>query len=212
MRYIVFTLIITLIACSNFTENVKKQANEEVKIIESDNLDTSLCISRSFDIPNYKLKIDSLISRIIGENIQTKIACDTLNREDVVFIVLKNNPLENLSRENEVIKCTFSLTGIHSGLKHHLIILSSGDEIKADSVFSIFERVALEKSGVPGLTYTSDYVVRISDKIYWLNSNCPYSYNNHMKFVEIFKKMKNIKEIKAIECECGKIRCVTSER
>ena len=165
-----------------------------------------------FDINEYKQKADSIISEILGGNVNSRMTTDTLKNEEVIFVELKNTPLSNLANENEIIKYTFSLTGKHSRLKHHLIRIVCKDEIVADSIFSIFEKIALEKRGVPGLTYTSDYLVNISNEIYWINSNCSYSYQNHLKFVEMFKRIKHISDLKAIECECGEVRCITSKK
>ena len=212
MRYIAFIFTLTLIACSSSVKKENKQEFEEVEKIESNNLGTDSFVSKRFEIDEYKQKVDSLISKIIGEDVKTKMTVDTLKKGEVIFVELKTNSLSNLVNENEIVKYTFLLTGEHSRLKHHLTRIFCKDEIVADSVFSVFEKIALEKSGVPGLTYTSDYLVKIFNEIYWLNSNCSYSYHNHLNFVEIFKGIKQISDLKAIECECGKVRCITSER
>ncbi len=214
MRYIVFLFILTLLACNSSVkkENEQEQELEEVEKTNSNDLDTNSFVSDRFNIDEYKQKVDSLISNIIGEDIKTKMTVDTLKKGAVIFVELKTTPLSNLVNENEIVKYTFSLTGKNSRLKHHLIRIFCKDEIVADSVFSVFEKIALEKSGVPGLTYTSDYLVKIANEIYWLNSNCSYSYHNHLKFVEIFKGIKQISDLKAIECECGEVRCITSEK
>lgn len=213
MRNIVFVYALLLISCSNSVKKENIQEIREVEKVESNNIDTNnsiVCIK--FDISEYERKANSLISEILGGNANPKMTTDTLKNEEVIFVELKNTPLSQLVNENEIIKHTFSLTGNHSRLKHHLIRIICKDEIVADSIFSVFEKIALEKSGVPGLTYTSDYLVNISNEIYWINSNCSYSYQNHLRFVEIFKAIKQISYIKAIECECGKVRCITSER
>jgi hypothetical protein len=211
MKYIVILFILTLIACNSSVKKENKQELKEVKKNESNYLDTNSFTSKGFDIYEYKRRIDSLISKMIGENVQTKMTLDTLKKGEIIFVELKNTPLSDLVNENGIVKCTFSLSGEQSRLKHHLIRLSCNDEMVADSLFSVFEKIAIEKSGIPGLTYTSDYLVKIFNEIYWLNSNCSYSYHNHLKFVEIFKEMKQIpSDTKAIECECGKVTCITS--
>jgi len=212
MRNIVFIFLTILIACNRPIKKESKQEFEEVEKTEYTDLETDSNVSNRFDINVYKQKADSLISEILGGGVNTKMTTDTQKNEEVIFVELKNTPLSRLVNENEIIKYTFSLTGKHSRLKHHLIRIICKDEIVADTVFSVFEKIALEKSGVPGLTYTSDYVVNISNEIYWINSNCSYSYQNHLRFVEIFKGIKQISKIKAIECECGKIMCITSDR
>ena len=212
MRNIVFIFLTILIACNRPIKKESKQEFEKVEKTEYTDLETDSNVSNRFDINVYKQKADSLISEILGGGVNTKMTTDTLKNEEVIFVELKNTPLSRLVNENEIIKYTFSLTGKHSRLKHHLIRIICKDEIVADTVFSVFEKIALEKSGVPGLTYTSDYVVNISNEIYWINSNCSYSYQNHLRFVEIFKGIKQISKIKAIECECGKIMCITSDR
>jgi hypothetical protein len=210
MKYIVLVGILTLIACNSSVRKENRQEYEEVEKIDTNYLDTDSLMSEKFDIDEYKQKADSLISKIIGGDVKTKMTVDTLKKGEVIFVELKTTTLSNLVNKSEIVKYTFSLVGNHSRLKHHLTRIFCKDEIAADSIFSAFEKIALEKSGVPGLTYTSDYLVKIFNEIYWLNSNCSYSYHNHLKFVEIFKKMKQISDTKAIECECGKITCITS--
>jgi hypothetical protein len=188
------------------------QGVKDVEKVESNNIDTNSLVCNRFEINEYEKKANSLIGEILGGNINPKMTTDTLKKEEVIFVELKNTPLSQLATENEIIKYTFSLTGKYSLLKHHFIRIICKDEIVADTIFSVFEKIALEKSGVPGLTYSSDYLVNISNEIYWINSNCSYSFQNHLRFVEIFKAIKQISDVKAIECECGKVRCITSDR
>jgi len=97
---------------------------------------------------------------------------------------------------------------MNNGLKHQVIHLSFKNEKESDSIFYLFERIALEKSGTPGLTYSSDYLFKITNEIYWLNSNCAYSYKNHMKFVDVLIKLKHVSNTESIECICGKVKCM----
>lgn len=205
MKFLALILLFVFAACNSSQIKENQQASELVKNNESPHLDISSSTSKEFDIYEYKKRADSLISEISGETIETKITANTLNKGEIVFVELKNTLLSDLSNENAIVKYTFSLTGKNSLLKHHLIIISCKDEMKANSVFALFEKIALENTGVPGLTYASDYLVRIFNEIFWLNSSCSYSYPNHMKFVDKFKKMKQVSpDTKAIECECGK--------
>ena len=164
----------------------------------------------NFEVLKYKQGIDSLLIEIVGKESQTELLIDTLVAGDLVFIELKKTPLSNVIQETvSSVKYSFPLIKGDSRLKHHLVILTFPTLDKARSIFAVLEKVALEKSGVPGLTYTSDYLVQLDNSIYWVNSNCSYSHASHSKFVRILKGMIDTAGKEKITCECGKVLCAT---
>lgn len=210
MKKIVIVLLFFLTACFY---NKKKSVNvisKDTNLVNFDNLVDDEIIKNDFNIFKYKIKVDSLLSVIEGETTSSKIIFDTLDRDDLVFVELKDTPLYCLTKEAYISKkYSFSLSKGDSRLNHYFVNLEFANVAKADSIFSIFEKIALEKSGIPGLTYSNDFLVQVENKIYWINSSCSFSYANHLKLVNIFKNMVNIDNKIAVECECGHVKCIT---
>ena len=169
--------------------------------------DTTVVVNVSYDVHQYKKEVDSIIELIIGDNVTTNLKIDTLKSDEPLFVELNNTPISDLANKGVVTKYDFLLEGKHRGLRHYLFEINFEDNVIADSVFSVIQEIALENSGVPGLTYTSDFVLKLSNRIYWLNSNCAYSYSNHLKFVNAFKLIGKLHSVNAIYCECGKVKC-----
>lgn len=217
MRILILILVVILVSCSSKENNSKKEYSENfVNDTSVSNKHETVMLKENskdlnFNISKYKQGVDSLLEEIVGEGTNTRLLTDTLTQGDLIFTELKKTPLNNIVQEAiSVVKYSFPLVERSSRLKHCLTILTFSTRSKSDSVFSVFKNVALEKSGIPGLTYTSDYLVQVDRSIYWINSNCSYSYENHLKFVSMFEGMINTTEEK-IKCECGKVICTTSE-
>lgn len=168
--------------------------------------------NNKFDIIEYKIKVDSLFSKIFSEKINSNLIIDTINKMDLIFNFFKSSPLENITKHtNWCIRYDFNIINDDVRRKKQLIIFDFKTQIESDSCFVIFEKFATDTNYfeifVPGLTYTNDYLVLIKNKIYWINSSCMYSYENHLKFVEELKKILNITNEKTINCECGNWIC-----
>ena len=207
IHIIVIIINILFSACRNDIETSKffngKVLKEEANKKEEKN--------KAFNIIRYKQGLDSLINNIIGKGSQSKLITDTLVEGEMVFSELQGTPLAYITSEAQSsIRYSFPLAKGDRKLKHCLIILTFRTAVKADSVFATFNKVGLEKSGVPGLTYTNDYLVQCDNKIYWINSNCSYAYDNHCKFVDVFRGIVNTAGKTAINCECGKVQCSNS--
>lgn len=208
MRYLLLILVFVLVSCSS-----KQRSNTSSSDVI--NLDTTNIAEQKtdgnyeeFDIAKYKHGVDSLLHKIVAKGNQTKLLVDTLRAGTLVFIELGRTLLSNVTEAaTKTIKYTFALGKENSGLHHHLIVLTFSTSEKAHSIFTTFKKVALEKSGVPGLTYSSDYIVQCDTEIYWVNSNCAYSYANHIKFVELLKPLLGKIESEEIKCKCGKVLC-----
>jgi hypothetical protein len=208
MKYFTVFVIVAFIACSS------EEKEEQVIEHQAINWDKSTKNNKgvgtaqegaSFNIMKYKEGIDSVLSDIVGQ--QSQIVADTLMSDDLLFTELKRTPLSSIiSKTERAVKYSFPLSS-DGGLKHHFFILSFKNETTADSLFSVIKDVAISKSGVPGLTYRSDYIVVLGAFIYWINSNCSFSYENHKKFVEVFQHLMHTEGKTMIKCECGKVLC-----
>jgi hypothetical protein len=137
MRNIVFVFTLLLISCSSSVKKENMQGVKDVEKVESNNIDTNSLVCNRFEINEYEKKANSLIGEILGGNINPKMTTDTLKKEEVIFVELKNTPLSQLATENEIIKYTFSLTGKYSLLKHHFIRIICKDEISKIPIFMI---------------------------------------------------------------------------
>lgn len=219
MKIQIFIFVLCCIACSSKKNERIKEINtlivnndqETSLIIKKQKTSSSILSDSTFNIINYKQRFDSVSRTIKGAGRNVKLKADTLKPNELIFVELKNTELENITNKAiSTIKYSFLLESGDSRLKTYLIILSFASEIESEFNFNVFERVALEKNGIPGLTYTNDYLIKIDKKIYWINSSCSYSYTNHLKFVNIFRDMLNTKGKKVIKCKCGQVKCISS--
>ena len=213
MRVFIF-LVVLLASCSprdrqeqktsaTIKESILKTKEERQKNIKENRKRSN------FNILNYKKGIDSLVSQILSKKATTKLLADTIKPGNLIFIELKRTQVANITLGSFCVKYSFLLE--ESSLKHNLITLTFNESDKVDSAFVLLKKVASEKSGVPGLTYTSDYLTRCENQIYWVNSNCSYSYINHLKFVDVLKENISIENEEHIACECGKVLCLVSK-
>lgn len=87
-------------------------------------------------------------------------------------------------------------------LGHKFYILQYDNEDNAIKAFKVLITEGTQQQGAPGLTYTNDFVFRKAHLIYWVNTACMYSFENHMKLVNT---LKNIFEVQnpGLLCECG---------
>lgn len=208
------SIVILFISACSLKEEKASESNDDV-VFETEALSISEITEEEkgfernvFNVYEYKQKVDSLLTGIIYLECQSDLIIDTLKSGDYIFVELRGTELENIvSESRNVVKYSFPLKNGDKGVKHHIVSLDFNTENTTDSVFNIFKKVALEKSGVPGLAYTSDYLVQISDKIYWINSNCAFSYENHSKFVNAFKELVLVSVGEEINCKCGEVRC-----
>ncbi len=182
---------------SQVSENIESKNKRQSKNNETDD---------SYNIVKFKTKIDYVLNK--SKNSEFSQILDTLPRGGLVFVELKNTPLKNVINESvTTIKYSFRENQGISAIKLHLVIIAFNSEQKAENIFRTFEKVSIEKNGVPGLTYSNDYLVKVKNKIYWINSACTISYFNHCKIVNEFKDIFHISAPKSIQCECGQVIC-----
>lgn len=165
----------------------------------------------TFDFSLYEKGFGLIVSEIVKKkDIEISMLTDTLRPNQLLFVELKNNALSNITDvARNVVKYTFKLEKEFSGLKHHLVVIQLETTIESDTLYNVIEKIALEKSGVPGLAYANDFVLKSNKTIYWLNSNCAYSFESHNRFIELLKSLLPIDKLdEQLDCECGKVVCV----
>ena len=177
----------------------------EFNVPEKSKLQTQKSV---FDIYTYKIAFDQFVTEMMNESEPTKLTIDTLIASNIPFPELKDNFIKIVSTSNSGVKYSFDVSEKNSHTKHDVVYLEYDDELIASKWFSKIQQTATEKSGVPGLTYSSDYVFQVDNVIYWIHSSCGYSYQNHVKLVEQFKDLYALKTESTVECECGKVLCV----
>ena len=134
-----------------------------------------------------------------------------LNNHSINSSILKqNNVLKYiLSKEIDIRYYTFK--GYKSNIE--LFIVKNPDN-NIDSVYEQIKKLGYSKNRksdlVPGLSYANDFVFKTNNDIYWLNSPCSISYNNHLKISGILKSLIEVQSKNKHEyfyCKCGKIIC-----
>ncbi len=133
---------------------------------------------------------------------------DSIRTNGAIFPELVGCPLEDINKMAiSCIKYNFKLSRKESELKHCLVVIKYTNYQQADSIFNLIRGISLEKSGFPGLTYSNDFIIKDNNVVFWLNSSCGYSYNNHIKFASSLEKMMKTKPVISIRCKCGEVQC-----
>lgn len=210
MNKLIILLIASSFGCSNsqkneLENNISEKLEDNTTYVEPQ----EKTIADAFNLMNYKTKVDSVLYDVVGS--KSVLKTDTLQKGDLIFVELKGTPVNDVIAETiSTVRHSFNLKNGDKRINHYLIVLSFSSMQKAELIFSDFEKLALEKSGVPGLTYTNDYLVNYKDKIYWINSGCILSYFNHSKIVNEFREIIKVSGINSIQCECGQVICKTN--
>lgn len=206
----IFTLIL-FGSCQLPSSSVEDRL-EEVPMVDPGKKNKVLPIEntkRIFNIEKYKQSYDSIMSDALNRNVTSTLKIDSLSENDFVFPELRSTVLSNIPEiASSVIKYRLLIDGEGSGWRHSIIIIDFSSQEESNDVFKKIESLALEKSGVPGLTYSHDYLFQVSvSRIIWLNSNCGISYANHLKFTKTLNKLKEVNFNYFIDCRCGAVTC-----
>ena len=218
MRYILILIAwLVLFSCrENPTKENKLDSNTRDSVSESPHELTDSTISKVekvewfFDIQRYKGKADSLVSQLSGIQTSSKISVETIQSGRSLFVELRDTPIENLSEYARLItksRLSYRLGASGNAFTHDILVLAFHSTETADSVFTLFSNLAVINSGVPGITYTNDYITKVENTLFWLNSKCLTSYSNHRKLSELLKTEIEMEINKEILCKCGKVLC-----
>jgi len=165
--------------------------------------------SKRTDITNFNK--DIFVKKDTIENfIQNKlnlIKTDFCKQTDNILAFVNNkSPLNNIAKKSlECIRYTYKTT--EHGIKYIVLKISYKNSSDAVQIFEKIKREAFVKRGVPGLTYTNDIVLLEGNKIYWFNSPCLMSYQNHKKLFFLLKNKFKISSQHYVFCKCGKVIC-----
>ena len=198
-----FSLILS-VSCSQKCDN--NISIIQGRTINGDDIHGDSLEVANFDVKQYLKIIDTLSSFILGEC--PSLIVDTLSHNDFLFNELKDTPIETLtSTMMQGLRYEFLFDKGAGIYKHSLILLTFDTERIADSLFAIIKDVALDKSGVPGLTYSNDYLTKQKNELYWVHSSCSFSYENHCKLVSALNNSLTSIEEQALQCKCGEVVC-----
>lgn len=164
--------------------------------------------SRGFNINKYKKSVDSLNKKVFGKESTTKMDMIKLQSNQRILPLLNNKEIfKGSEKPLSITKYQFRLDTGDKRVSHSVILFSFSNTSSAELFYKNAEKLALEKSGVPGLTYTTDCIFIKERTIYWLNSSCMYSLKNHSSFVAAFNNLFNNKFHQVIRCNCGEVIC-----
>lgn len=214
---ILLRIFIGLIMCScNQTANKKTQDESESTTVLTAN-DTSSVTkmnkvqnNTNFDVAKFVTLTDSLLTNIQGRPINLTFKIDTISFDETD----KRSFYGALfpSTDTFIKQFSFDPGKASRELRIWFVEASYQDSISTNKAFEELHRQSGKVDGEddysPGLTYSNDYVIKSYNKIYWLNSGCPYSFSNHQKLKQLMLQSLQIDNIQdSIWCKCGQPKC-----
>lgn len=217
-RFIYLTLgCILLFSCANN----RKPENSLIDIdsngisIKRDIQHTQISLQENFDLEVFKDYADSIISILRVKDCNYGLTVDTIN-----FSNLKSLHLDTTFSRYLIDSADLAISSLLSDTSHNnylnvkVVILHFDDSINCKRIFSKMQEYSTTRGQVdnfkylPGLTYQNDLVVKGKLSIFWLNTGCPISLSNHLKYVHGFKRsFMNFTIQDSIKCECGDVIC-----
>jgi hypothetical protein len=163
-----------------------------------------------FDVVKFVALTDSLLTKIQGKPIGLTYEIDTIRSEKTD----KRSFYSSLfSTDNCLIKrYSFDPGKGSRELRIWFVEATYQDTISTNKAFEELHiqsgKVDGENDYSPGLTYTNDYVIKSYNRIYWLNSGCPYAFSNHQKLKQFMLQSLQVDNIQdSIWCKCGQPKC-----
>ncbi len=201
--YFLFILLLTLQSCHKTEESSKKKVSSSTTPKKQTKKEsTKEEPEELFDVEKFKKQTDSLLSKILRVNINTKYKVKTLTSQ-----TNQHPAFQSMIKDRAIVKHHTFDTG--KGYKRFsLFVIEAKYKGKSDtdSVFLHLKQMGAKNgtSSVPGLTYTNDFLTRSNNNIYWINSSCSYAYFNHEKIKELMiQSITNFKKKDSIRCRCG---------
>lgn len=163
-----------------------------------------------FDVANFITLTDSLLTKIQGRPINLIFKIDTISFDKTD----KRSFYSALFPSTNALIKRFSFDPGKGSreLRIWFVEATYQDSISTNKAFEELHRQSGKVDGEddysPGLTYTNDYVIKSYNKIYWLNSGCPYSFSNHQKLKQFMLQSLQVDNIQdSIWCKCGQPKC-----
>jgi hypothetical protein len=206
-------LFFVICSCNNKPDNNQKESIKENTVSTDTSSNTFKVIKVEFDISNFKRLADSLLSFIQNKQLNFHLVIDTLQVSELNEQELKYSPTGYLVKNStHCIRYNFDVDSPNKDLSIEIVLSLFNSTNLTDSVFSHLKYLANEDkvsdNGIPGLTYTNDYLFKQHSKIYWLNTGCRYSFENHKKYSGfLMRSMVEQTVNESIWCECGAVNC-----
>ena len=201
--------------------NINQRESDDKKIssIQTDTIietDANTRRIEILDIKKFQLFADTILSDIKGKPSSFKIITDTVFFNEMSDFE-KNKTIQGfITKKSEVtFKHQFKLSAPNEVLSLTLYEAEFNSKETLDSVFTYLKYLANEDevgaqeiTYAPGLSYENDYVTRSERHLLWLNSKCPYSFKNHLRYAKALREsLNNEKMIDSIICSCGAVDC-----
>ena len=209
---LLFLLGLVIIGCNSTSEkrtNSKSSSSEEKNTPDTAKKEVNQNLN--FDVLKFVSLSDSLLTKIKDKPIGLIFKIDTI----------KSDKKDKASFYNSLFstdKCVVKKYSFDPGkgnreLRFWLVEASYPDSISINKAFEELHnqsgKVDTNNDSHPGLTYTNDYVIKSSNKIYWINSGCIYSFKNHLKLKQNMLKSLDMNKIQdSILCRCGQTECL----
>ena len=194
---IILSILCLLMACNQIRNEVHDEpatinTTSVVKSGIKEKTDSSIHGNYFFDLDKFKMKADSFVSSI--------------TREHIKFNVLMNDTLQTpalFETEGTLFRMYELDPGKGKRLFRFYISISEYKDA-TDASHALKKLRESEDTKAPGLTYTNDYVLKMDNKIVWLNTGCSYAYKNHMQLKNILLSCLHFQSVKdSIVCQCG---------
>ncbi len=163
-----------------------------------------------FDVAKFITLTGSLLTKIHGRPINLTFKIDTISFDKID----KRSFYSALFPTTKTLIKRFSFDPGKGSreLRIWFVEATYQDSVSTNKAFEELHRQSGKVNGEddysPGLTYTNDYVIKSYNKIYWLNSGCPYSFSNHQKLKQIMLQSLQVDNIQdSIWCKCGQPKC-----
>ena len=163
-----------------------------------------------FDVVKFISLTDSLLTKIQGRPIGLTVKIDTITADKTD----KRSFYSSLFSSDNCLITRYSFDPGKGSreLRIWFVEATYPDTISTNKAFEALHRQSGKVDGendyLPGLTYTNDYVIKSYNKIYWLNSGCPYAFSNHQKLIQFMLQSLQVENIQdSIWCKCGQPKC-----
>lgn len=194
MKPILFLLLtIVLISCGSSTEPAHIATPEEQAKIDS------------IAGPMIKMvqDVDSVLSKIYGAGIVPNITVDSVKTP---VPELDIDPLF-YPGTGKIVRYEFKHVEGTEFPPFWIIKAEYPTRKDLDSAYQEFQawgHLGAGKSKVPGLSYANDYVVCANNTVYWLNTGCNTSWENHKKTRALLYRLFDITNpTDSLFCRCG---------
>ena len=219
MKQIIYTILIFFVVGCNEINSRKtnnKLENSDVQSVKTRNDSIELNVTNqieNFAFSDFKSAIDLFLVDFTGIQTTYQLTIDTINenlqRKILVDTVLLKYLVIN---SDNLIHYSFDDKKTIENLDFRIIEIQFIDSIQCQNVFETLDRYANTKAAVdsfkymPCLTYQNDRLLKGTQKIFWLDNSCRFSFKIHEEYLRRFRKtLLNFAPSDSIVCKCGDV-------